>query len=153
MSPIADSLYPHMMKHRNFGLIKKAMLLVYPIILVGCAIVFIFAEPLLVLWLGAEGSKVVLPLRLLIPVAVFCFPNYVLGYPTLGAMGLAKYANISVVFGTVVYLAGAGLIWALWGVNLVNLCILTSVTEGSILLFRLVVILKNRRLMQSPPHS
>ncbi len=153
MSPIADSLYPHMMKHRNFGLIKKAMLLVYPIILVGCAIVFIFAEPLLVLWLGAEGSKVVLPLRLLIPVAVFCFPNYVLGYPTLGAMGLAKYANISVVFGTVVYLAGAGLIWALWGINLVNLCILTSVTEGSILLFRLVVILKNRHLMQSPPHS
>ena len=55
MSPIADSLYPHMMKHRNFRLIKKAMLLVYPIILVGCAIVFIFAEPLLVLWLG-EGD-------------------------------------------------------------------------------------------------
>ena len=43
MSPIADSLYPHMMKHRNFGLIKKAMLLVYPVILLGCAIVFIFA--------------------------------------------------------------------------------------------------------------
>ena len=80
MSPIADSLYPHMMKHRNFRLIKKAMLLVYPIILVGCAIVFIFAEPLLVLWLGEEGSQVVLPLRLLIPVAVFCFPNYVLGH-------------------------------------------------------------------------
>ena len=84
------------------------MLLVYPIILVGCAIVFIFAEPLLVLWLGEEGSQVVLPLRLLIPVAVFCFPNYVLGYPTMGAMGLAKFANISVVFGTFVYLAGGG---------------------------------------------
>ena len=25
MSPIADSLYPHMMKHRNFSLIKKAI--------------------------------------------------------------------------------------------------------------------------------
>ena len=45
-------------------------------------------------------------LRLLIPVAVFCFPNYVLGYPTMGAMGLAKFANISVVFGTFVYLPG-----------------------------------------------
>lgn len=147
MSPIADSLYPHMMKHRNFNLIKKAMLLVYPIILVGCAIVFIFAEPLLVLWLGKEGVQVVLPLRLLIPVAVFCFPNYVLGYPTLGAMGLAKYANISVVFGTVVYLLGALLIWAVWGINLVTLCVLTSVTEGSILAFRITVIVKNRRLM------
>ena len=147
MSPIADSLYPHMMKHRNFGLIKKAMLIVYPIILAGCAIVFVFAEPLLVFWLGEEGSQVVLPLRLLIPVAVFCFPNYVLGYPTMGAMGLAKYANISVVFGTFVYLAGATLCWFTWGIGLISLCVLTSVTEGSILAFRLVVIVKNRKLM------
>ena len=136
-----------MMKHRNFGLIKKAMLIVYPIILAGCAIVFVFAEPLLVFWLGEEGSQVVLPLRLLIPVAVFCFPNYVLGYPTMGAMGLAKYANISVVFGTFVYLAGAALCWFTWGIGLISLCVLTSVTEGSILAFRLVVIVKNRKLM------
>lgn len=147
MSPIADSLYPHMMKHRNFSLIKKAMLLVYPVILLGCAVVFVFAEPLLVFWLGEEGAQVTLPLRLLMPVAVFCFPNYVLGYPTLGAMGLAKYANISVVFGTFVYLAGAALCWLFWGVSLVSLCVLTSVTEGSILAFRLVVIVKNRKLM------
>ena len=153
MSPIADSLYPHMMKHRNFRLIKKAMLLVYPIILVGCAIVFIFAEPLLVLWLGEEGSQVVLPLRLLIPVAVFCFPNYVLGYPTMGAMGLAKFANISVVFGTFVYLAGVAVLWLTVGINLVSLCLLTSLTEGSILAFRLVVIVKNRRLMGAGPET
>lgn len=147
MSPIADSLYPHMMKHKNFSLIKKAMLIVYPVILLGCAAVFLFAEPLLVFWLGAEGSQVVLPLRLLIPVAVFSFPNYVLGYPTLGAMGLAKYANIAVVFGTAVYLLGALLLWFTVGINLVTLCLLTSVTEGSILAFRLVVIVKNRKLM------
>ena len=147
MSPIADSLYPHMMKHKNFSLIKKAMLIVYPVILLGCAVVFIFAEPLLVFWLGAEGSQVVLPLRLLIPVAVFSFPNYVLGYPTLGAMGLAKYANIAVVFGTAVYLLGALLLWFTVGINLVTLCLLTSVTEGSILAFRLVVIVQNRKLM------
>lgn len=153
MSPIADSLYPHMMKHRNFRLIKKAMLLVYPIILVGCAIVFIFAEPLLVLWLGEEDSQVVLPLRLLIPVAVFCFPNYVLGYPTMGAMGLAKFANISVVFGTFVYLAGVAVLWLTVGINLVSLCLLTSLTEGSILAFRLVVIVKNRRLMGAGPET
>lgn len=149
MSPIADSLYPHMMKHKNFSLIKKAMLIVYPVILLGCAVVFIFAEPLLVFWLGAEGSQVVLPLRLLIPVAVFSFPNYVLGYPTLGAMGLAKYANIAVVFGTAVYLLGALLLWFTVGINLVTLCLLTSVTEGSILAFRLVVIVKNRKLMSA----
>ena len=46
MSPIADSLYPHIMKNRNFAIVKKALVLVYPVILLGCALVFIFAEPL-----------------------------------------------------------------------------------------------------------
>ena len=95
----------------------------------------------------------VLPLRLLIPVAVFCFPNYVLGYPTMGAMGLAKFANISVVFGTFVYLAGVAVLWLTVGINLVSLCLLTSLTEGSILAFRLVVIVKNRRLMGAGPET
>ena len=148
MSPIADSLYPHMMKHRNFGIIKKAMLFIYPVILAGCGVVFVFAEPLLTLWLGPEGADVVLPLRLMIPVAVFCFPNYVLGYPTLGAMGLAKYANISTAFGTVVYLLGAGACYLTVGIDLTALCLLSSLTEGSILLFRLAVIVKNRKLLK-----
>ncbi len=147
MSPIADSLYPHMMKHKNFKLIKKAILLIYPVILAGCAVVFIFARPLLVLWLGSEGENVVLPLRLLIPVAVCAYPNYVLGYPTLGAMGLAKFANISVGFGTAVYLVGALVAWLTCGLNLVSLCVLTSLTEFSILVFRLAVIMRNRHLM------
>lgn len=154
MSPISDSLYPHMMKHRNFSLIKKAMLYIYPVILAGCAFVFAFARPLLVLWLGEEvGVSVVLPLRLLIPAAVFTFPNYILGYPTLGAMGLAKYANISVAFGTVVYLLGVGVSYVTCGINLVSLCVLTSLTDFAILMFRLVVILKNRRLMRGEPEA
>lgn len=148
MSPIADSLYPHMMRHKNFKIIKKAMCIIYPIILAGCAVVFLFARPLLVLWLGPEGESVVLPLRLLIPVAVCAFPNYVLGFPTLGAMGLAKYANISVGFGTCVYLAGVAVAWFTWGIDLVSLCVLTSLTEFSILLFRLVIIVRNRRLLR-----
>lgn len=150
MSPIADSLYPHMMKNRNFGIIKKALLFVYPVILAGCAVVFVFAEPLLVLWLGPEGKDVATPLRLMIPAAVFTFPSYVLGHPTLGAMGLIKYANISVVFGTVVYLLGIGAAYVTVGINLVNVCVLASLTEFAIMVFRIVVILKNRRLLREP---
>ena len=148
MSPIADSLYPHMVKHKNFKIVKKALLFVYPVILAGCAFVFVFAKPLLTLWLGPDGEQVVAPLRLLMPVAVFCFPNYVLGHPTLGAMGLVKYANISVAFGTGVYLAGAALAYFVVGINWVSLCLLSSVTEFAILAFRVVVIVKNRRLLR-----
>lgn len=148
MGPIADSLYPHMVKHKNYSLIKKALLLVYPVILLGCAVVFIFAEPLLVLWLGKEGSQVVAPLRMLIPVAVFTYPNYLLGYPTLGAMGLAHYANITTISGTVVYLLGVGLLYITGNASLLTLCAVTSCSELSILLLRLVILYKNRGLMR-----
>ena len=67
--------------------------------------------------------------------------------------GLAKFANISVVFGTFVYLAGVAVLWLTVGINLVSLCLLTSLTEGSILAFRLVVIVKNRRLMGAGPET
>ena len=55
--------------------------------------------------------------------------------------------------GTFVYLAGAALCWFTWGIGLISLCVLTSVTEGSILAFRLVVIVKNRRLMGAGPET
>ena len=148
MGPIADSLYPHMVKHKNFKLIKKALLLIYPVILLGCVLVFLLAEPLLKLWLGPEGGQVAAPLRMLIPVAVFTFPNYLLGYPTLGAMGLVHYANISTIMGTVVYLAGVGLLALTGNATLLGLCALTSCSELSILVFRVAIIYKNRRLLQ-----
>ncbi len=151
MSPIADSLYPHMMKHRNFSIIKKALLFIYPVILLGCAVVFAFAEPLLVVWLGPEGKDVALPLRLMIPAAAFTFPSYVLGHPTLGAMGLMKYANLSVAFGTGVYLLGIAAAHFTVGVGLVSLSVLASVTEFAILLFRVVVIVHNRKLFHDGP--
>lgn len=150
MGPIADSLYPHMMKHKNFNIVKKALLYIFPIILLGSGAVYVFAEPLLVLWLGPEGKDVVQPLRLMIPAAVFTFPGYVLGHPTLGAMGLMKYANISVVFGTFVFLLGVGVAYLTVGIGLESLCILASVTEFSVTAFRIAVIAKNRRLLKTP---
>lgn len=153
MSPIADSLYPHMMKNRNFKLIKKALLFLYPVILLGCAVVFIFAQPICEIWLGPEGAQVATPLRILIPTAVFAFPNYVLGYPTLGAMGLAKYANLSVLWGTALYLLSMGVLWVTGFIGLYSLCVVTAGVELFILIFRVTVIVKNRGLMQPPPEE
>ncbi len=152
MGPIADSLYPHMVKHKSFHLIKKALLMIYPVILLGCAGVFVLAEPLLVFWLGEEGAQVAAPLRMLIPVAVFAFPNYLLGYPTLGAMGLVHYVNISSIGGVGVYLAIVGILAATGNATLLTLCAATSCSELAILLFRIGALYKNRRLLRENEH-
>ena len=51
------------------------------------------------------------------------------------------------------YFRAVAVLWLTVGINLVSLCLLTSLTEGSILAFRLVVIVKNRRLMGAGPET
>lgn len=151
VSPIADSLYPSIMRNRNFGIIKKALKLTLPIMLAGCSIVFIFAPQLCTLWLGAEkGWQAVVPLRALLPVVVISLPNYILGFPTLSPMGLSKYANTSITVGTVFHLVNIAILYFTGNINVLSLCISTSIAEFSILIFRVVVIYKNRNLLTAP---
>ena len=152
MTPIADSLYANTVHTRNFKVIRKTLLTLYPVVLAGCVFVFFAAPWLLTAWLGPEaGPQSVLPLRLLLPVAVFAFPNYLLGYPPLSPIGLTKHANLAVAFGTGVYLVGLLVCWVTVGIRLESLCVLSSLTEFSILAYRVVIVLRNRHLFQ-PEH-
>lgn len=148
MSPISDSLYPHMMRNRNFGLIKKALLIFMPLILVCCAILFFFAEPICVLVFGNGYADSAVALRALLPSIIFTFPNYILGFPTLSAMGLAKYVNLTTIIGTVFHVLGLALLFITQSLTMVTLCLLTGCTELLILLCRILIIWKNRRLMR-----
>lgn len=44
LSPISDSLYPYMVKNRDFKLVRKILLIFEPLIFLFCAAVFIWAE-------------------------------------------------------------------------------------------------------------
>ena len=43
LSPVSDSLYPYMVKNRDFKLVKKVLTIAMPIIIVGCTGAFIWA--------------------------------------------------------------------------------------------------------------
>lgn len=149
-SPIADSMYPYMMKNRDFKLVKKVLLMLMPIIIVGCAVVFMFAEPLCLWIFGDEYVGTGAVLRALIPTVVFILPNYILGFPTLGAMGLSKYANLSIIVGTVVHIIGLGVIALCGWFGLISVAIMTSITEFVILFYRAYMIWKNRKVFSDP---
>ncbi len=149
VSPITDSVYPNVMKTSNFGVIKKALLITFPIILVGCTAVFIFSDWLCVLWLGEEkGMMAATALRALMPVVVISLPNYMLGFPTLNPMGLVKHANMSVNVGTVIHIAALAVLVLAGSLTLVSICILTCCTEFIVMMYRVIVIAKNRHLMK-----
>jgi len=148
LTPISDSMYPYMAKNRDFKLVKKLLLTLEPVIMLFCAVIFIYAEPFCILILGPEYGPAGQVLRAMLPVGVITLPNYILGFPTLSAMGLSKYANYSVVFGSVLHIVNLLVLWSTGNINMITLAALVSVAEGAILLFRIVVILRNKDKMK-----
>ena len=135
-----------MTANRDFKLVKKVLTIMMPLIILGCTVVFIFAEPLCTWFFGADYAETGKVLRAMLPVVVVILPSYILGFPTLTAMGLTKYANYSVVFGSVLHVLNLCVLYFTGHLNMVSLGILVSVAESAILMFRIAVILthKNR---------
>ena len=140
MSPISDSMYPYMVKNRDFKLVKKTLVLLMPVIVVGCIIVGIFARPLCSWFFGAEFAEAADVLRVMLPVVVVILPSYILGFPTLSPMGLAKHANYSTILGSVFYVAAMIVLFATGHVTMITLGMLTSATEILIFIYRLAVV-------------
>lgn len=148
LSPVSDSLYPYMVKNRDFKLVKKVLTIAMPIIIVGCAGAFIWAEPLCALLFGADFAPAGKVLRAMLPVGIVILPSYICGFPMLSAMGLTKHANYSVIFGTVCHLVMLLTLYLTGAITTVSLGCAVSITETLILTYRLVVIYRHRDLLR-----
>ena len=150
LSPISDSLYPYMVKNKDFKLVKKVLLIAEPIIAVFLIVVFIFAEPLCTWFFGAEYGPVAPILRVMLPIGIIILPSYILGFPTLTAMGLSKHANYSVIFGSCIHVMNLLILYFTGHMNAMTLAALITVAESIILGYRIIVIYLNRDRLNSP---
>lgn len=148
VSPISDSLYPYMVKNRDFRLVKKVLLILEPLIFAFCALCFVFAEPLCGFVFGADFAPAGQVLRAMLPVGVVILPSYILGFPMMSAMGISKHANYSVIFGSALHILNLLILWATDNINMVTLGLSVSIAETVILTYRIVVIVKNRHLLK-----
>jgi PST family polysaccharide transporter len=147
VSPVIDSLYPYMVKHRDFKLVKKVLVIGLPVMAVGCGLVAIFAEPICVLLFGEPFRASGEYLRLLTPVAFIAFPAMLFGFPVLTPMGLSKYANMSNVIGAGLQIVQIAILFGTGHLTVVNICIITCITEIATLSYRLYIVWKNRHLL------
>ena len=148
LSPISDSLYPYMVKNRDFQMAKKLLLFLEPIIILGCAILFIWAEPLCKWLFGAEYGATGNALRAMLPIVIMTLPSYILGFPVLGVMGLKNQVNFSVIIGAIIHAIDLFILLITGCLNLISLGIAASIAEGIILTYRVVVLIKNRHLLK-----
>ncbi|MDY4670701.1 MAG: oligosaccharide flippase family protein [Oliverpabstia sp.] len=148
ITPITDSLYPYMVRNKDFKLVKKILLIGMPILTIGCIGVAIFAEPICILLFGKEFASAAIYLRLL-AVTVWCaFPGMIFGFPVLSPMGLTKWANISNIFGAIIQILLLCSLYFMKNLNAVSICIATGITEISTMCFRVFVVLVNRKKLK-----
>ena len=153
LMPISDSLYPYMVKNHDYKLVKKVLLILEPVILVCCTLLFIFAPDFCVLILRKESFRPAGDvLRVMLPTAVIILPSYICGFPMLSSMGLAKHANYSTVFGSVVHIINLAILYFTGNMNMITLGAAMSVAEALIFGYRLVVIWRHRDRLKEKSH-
>jgi len=141
-NPLKTTLYPYMCKTRNLNLFKKIFFVTMFINLLICILVF-FASGFIVNLLYGEGFEVSENLlKLFAILSIIIVPSILIGYPLLAAMGHPKYANLSVVVGSVLHLIMLSAIIPIIDVYLV--AIVTMITEFSVLFIRYYGVRKHK---------
>jgi PST family polysaccharide transporter len=119
--PLANALYPYMIKHKDMIIYKKILAVVILINCIGLPICIYNGDFIMSLIYKNVAIDSIIVFKILLGVCLISAPTILLGYPLLGAFGHARYVNFSVVVSSVFHV-----------VMLVLLVILNSVTVYSV---------------------
>ena len=135
-SPIADSLYPYMVKNKNHKLVRKVLLIMCPIVFVGCAVLFLLSDLFIAIMAGEEYMDSVPVFRAMIPMLLITLPSYLYGFPMLGSIGRNDKANQSVLLGAGFHFVGLIILFITKIMSFYSIIVLTTITELLILISR-----------------
>lgn len=113
-TPIANSLYPLMIKNRDFGFARKLALVALPVLVLGIVAYCALSKPIMLVLGGPEYVGGAHVMWMISPIFIFSFYGILIGWPVLGAMGHVKELTVSTLFTGIVnvvsllalYLAG-----------------------------------------------
>ncbi len=129
-SPIANSLYPHMVKRRDFALAWRLLLLGSAVALVG-SIAYAALSPMV---MGIIGGEAYLPGSYVIaytaPVLFFSYVAILLGYPVLAAVGRVRLLTTSSVIAAAFHVAGLFGLLAFGSFTIACIAVLRDLTEA-----------------------
>lgn len=94
-TPIANSLYPHMLNSRDFGFARKLALFAVPALAIGTAAYCLLAEQIMHVLGGNEYLGAAHVMRMLAPLLPISFYVMLIGWPVLGAMGRVRTLTLT----------------------------------------------------------
>ncbi len=157
--PINSSLYPYMSKEKNIRFFKKLFGGAFILNIVLSLLIFIFAKEIIHIFYGADLVKSTGVLQIFSMAALLLIPSIFLGYPFLAALGQSKYANNSVIIGSVIHILGLGTLILFSALNIYTVAIMVIFTEGTVLAIRIYGIKRHKlwnisnKLEESKPVS
>lgn len=139
--PLVQVTYPYMAKTKNKKFHRK--ILKYTLILntLLCIMIIILAPVIVKIIFGAAYMPSVWVLRFLAIALIIVIPSILLGYPYLAVLGQQKYANGSVILGSLAHLAM--LLAVSPFINIYIVAVLVIITESIVLALRIYGINKH----------
>ncbi len=143
--PIIDTIYPEMMRNKSISLIKKTLLLIMPVVLLG-ALVLYFTAPLIInLAAGKKYLSAVPIFRLMLPIVILAFPAMVCGWPALGAIGKVRQTTLTTILSASTQCLGLGCLIIMGQFVLPTIALVRNLTELVLLGTRAGFVYKYRK--------
>ena len=128
--PITQVLYPYVAKERNIKLFKKIFYSVVGLNILGVIFLYFFGEYIFALLFTKEiGTESISVFKIFLVANLIVVPSILIGYPFLGALGFSKYANKSVINGSIVHLLGLVSLILTDNITIYNVAFMIIITE------------------------
>jgi PST family polysaccharide transporter len=136
--PLVNAIYPFIAKERNIALFKKIFYFAVFGNSILISFLFLASGQILRIVFGLDaGIMTENVFRVLLVAALIVVPSILLGYPFLGALGKARHANLSVVYGSVFHLIFLSLLVLTNHVEGFTVAVAVLFTESIVFSYRL----------------
>lgn len=139
-TPIANSLYPHMIKNRDFGFARKLALVALPALVLGTVAYCALSEPIMIVLGGPEYVGGAHVMWMISPIFIFSFYGILIGWPVLGAMGHVKELTASTLFTGIVNVVSLLALYLAGLITLDSICVVRWGCDALLLLARVFML-------------
>lgn len=138
-TPITSGIYPHMVRTKQWSILKKTFYFIMPLVVCGCVFTFFVAKYVLLIIAGEKYLDAAIILKLLIPVLLFSFPAMLFGWPALGVIGKQKQTTVTTVVSALFQVMALGVLLFVGHFNVFSICITRGITEAILFISRYMI--------------
>lgn len=144
-TPISNSLYPHMIKNRDFGFARKLALVALPVLVLGIVAYCALSKPIMLVLGGPEYVGGAHVMWMISPIFIFSFYGILIGWPVLGAMGHVKELTVSTLFTGIVNVVSLLALYLAGLITLDVICVARWGCDALLLLVRVFMLWRAAR--------